>query len=277
MSTMYNSNRFVDIKGTIPKTDCMYSTERFVNSESCKNNNNNTVKDLSNCENQLNEAIVKRKMGSLEKEMDRCLVSVDKEVLNKALNKAKSAPKAKKQEKLFGDNLVSKLDIVFQINPMYNPKLLLKTISSLINAGKSVTVRQHLHSSVPLSSAQKSVSYFEKLMKEAGNIKIDRNPGRSSTTNDFIFSFLITESLPSFLNIDATIHSANFASIHGDVDCARMIFELAGGCQLTEEDYYWSDLIGEALDESSLMKSVKGQVMKNCSFGGFAEICKGVL
>merc|ERR1712066_241249 len=236
------------------------------------------VNNLSNCENQLDEAILKRKMGNLEKEMDRCLVSVDKQVLSKALNNAKSAPKAqKKPEKLYGDNLVSKLDIVFQINPMHNPKLLLKTISSIINAGKSVTVRQHLHSSVPLSSAQKSVSYFEKLIKETGNIKIDKNPGRSSTTNDFIFSFLITESLPSFLNIDATIHSANFASIHGDVDCARMVFELAGGCQLTEEDYYWSDLIGEALNESSLMKAVKGQAMKNCNTGGFAEICKGAL
>merc|ERR1712087_1015433 len=99
----------------------MYSTDRFVKSENCKNennnNNNNTVNNLKNCENQLDEAILKRKMGNLEKEMDRCLVSVDKEILNKALNNAKSVPKAqKKPEKLYGDNLVSKLDIVFQIN-----------------------------------------------------------------------------------------------------------------------------------------------------------------
>merc|ERR1711976_603518 len=87
MSTMYNTQRFVDLKGTIPKTECMYATERFVKSES--SNNQDTVGALDNCEKQLNDAILKRKLGALEKEMDRCLVSVDKEVLAKAL----AAPK----------------------------------------------------------------------------------------------------------------------------------------------------------------------------------------
>lgn len=281
---MYNTQRFVDLKGTIPKTECMYATERFVKSEK---SDKDTVDQLGNCEKQLNDAILKRQLGGLEKEMDRCLVSVDKEVLAKALNAPKSSataaaatnnkPKSNQPLK-FGNNIASKLDIVFQINPMYNPKLTLKTISTLIKAGKSVTVRQHLHSSVPLASAKKAVSYFEKLAeKENENITIDRNPGRSSTTNDFIFSFLITENLPSFLNIDATIHSANFASISGDLECARLIFELAGGCKLSEEDYYWSDLVNETLEDSSLTKQVKGQILKNGPSGGFAEICKGVL
>ena len=51
----------------------------------------------------------------------------------------------------------------------------------------------------------------------------------------------------------------------------------SSGNKLSEEDYYWSDLVNEALEDSSLTKQVKGQIMKNGPSGGFAEICKGVL
>lgn len=223
-------------------------------------------------------------MAALETKLDKCLGSIDQATLAKSKNaplnpknstKNAAAPATKIS---FGPNKLSKVDILCQISANSNPKMTLKTISQLLSAGKNVMVRQHIHSSIPIEKANSLSNEFSKLCLK-NSIKINKEPGRAANEIDFIFTFLITNKLAkenkNVTDISATIHAAQFTSIFGDQNVAELIFDLAGGKDVDEDDLYWVDMISEALADASKLKNVKNIVDKNFeNTGGFGDIAK---
>jgi len=280
MSTMYNTDRYVSVKNTIAPTSCMYGTDRLIKSHFSSASGEPMIAQLESCEQALDAAIEMRRLNKSEAEIDRCLGQLDQELLKKAAQAAnsqkKSAGKTGAAGALaFGDNRVSQLDVLMQISPNYNPKMTLKTISQLVSAGKKVMVRQHLHSSVAVEKAQAVNANFAKCAKQC-QIVVNTEPGRATTSYDFIFTFLITDKLNTAVcNMDATIHASQYSSIMGDSNVAKMIFDVAGGAVMSDVDHFWCDMIAEALSDNSQLKSVKSQIEKNfSSTGGFADIAK---
>lgn len=288
---MYQSDRFVNVKNTIKPTDCMYDTERLVTSHF---SDNSVIADLNVCETQLNAAIQARKLAKMKSDLDKCLNSLDQSVLKQAVDNASNQNKAKANVQTctgnvksaqtsnkntnaikFGKNKLSQVDIVCQISPKFNPKMTLKTISLLAQSDKKMVVRQHIHSSIPIGDAKGCIAEFNKMASQNG-IKVNREPGRSTSSLDFVFTFLITNNMNmNVCNIDASIHASQFSSIMNDSNIAKFIFDIAGGQEMSEMDHFWCDIVSEALEDNSKLNSVKSQVNKNFnSTGGFADVVR---
>jgi len=281
---MYASQRY-DIQNTIEPVSCMYQTSRIMDHQFSPDSS--AIKDLNSVEKDLDIAIKKRTLNRLENEVDRCINSVDQEVLNKAVNSSRSAKskpsngaQTKKMAINFNDSKIKSPDCLIQISPNFNPKLTLKVISEIQKSGKNISIRQHIHSSVNVAEAKKSTSNFEKLIQNYSNLKINREPGRHTSDYDFLFTFLISnnQNVKSFGSIDVTIHAANFAAISGDLNVARFLFDVAGGNNVeTDIDSYWCEMISQGCETGS-EKNMKSVLEKNYDWnGGLSDVLVGLI
>lgn len=288
---MYKSQQYLD-NHPIKHVDCMYKTKVILDDFSSQNN---VKSELNACESALDAAIASRTLANLENKLDTCLNSLDADLVKQAgqvnsnqrqnqarsnnPNQSKNKSQATDNTKIsYGKNKLEKMDFVIQIQPNFNPKMTLQVIKSIADSQKKVLIRQHIHSSICLTEAEAVVKSFDKFVSSVG-LKVDREPGRCALSHDFVFTFLITNSSAvKHTHIDLTIHAANYTNIAGDFNISHLLYDLAGGQNLTDQDYYWCDMISEASENTSLLKNVKNVISKNYSnTGGLADVLRALV